>query len=137
MKIKSVLEASLYTEDLASAEVFYTNILKLTLISKTADRHLFFRCGEGVLLIFNPHTTSNAQEVPAHGASGPSHIAFAVDSKELEEWRKHLKIHDIQIEKEVAWGSGDHSLYFRDPAGNSLELVSPRIWDENHPAQRY
>ena len=32
------------------------------------------------------------------------------------------------IEKTIAWPQGGHSVYFRDPAGNSLEVASPLIW---------
>ena len=32
------------------------------------------------------------------------------------------------IEKEVEWPKGGRSLYFRDPAGNSVELVTPGVW---------
>ena len=32
------------------------------------------------------------------------------------------------IEQAVEWPQGGRSLYFRDPAGNSLEVASPRIW---------
>jgi predicted enzyme related to lactoylglutathione lyase len=34
----------------------------------------------------------------------------------------------VAIEKIVDWPGGGRSLYFRDPAGNSLELATPRIW---------
>jgi hypothetical protein len=29
----------------------------------------------------------------------------------------------------VTWPNGALSIYFRDPAGNSIELVTPNIWD--------
>ena len=34
----------------------------------------------------------------------------------------------VAIEREVDWPGGGFSLYFRDPAGNSLELATPRLW---------
>ena len=34
----------------------------------------------------------------------------------------------MTIEQEVDWPRGGRSFYFRDPAGNSLELATPRIW---------
>ncbi|WP_227254645.1 VOC family protein [Frigoriglobus tundricola] len=34
----------------------------------------------------------------------------------------------IAIEKEVTWPRGGRSLYIRDPASNSVELVTPGAW---------
>ena len=36
--------------------------------------------------------------------------------------------HRVEIEHEEAWPRGGHSLYFRDPAGNSVELITPGVW---------
>jgi catechol 2,3-dioxygenase-like lactoylglutathione lyase family enzyme len=35
----------------------------------------------------------------------------------------------IAVEAEVTWPGGGRSLYFRDPAGNSLEIAEARIWE--------
>jgi catechol 2,3-dioxygenase-like lactoylglutathione lyase family enzyme len=34
----------------------------------------------------------------------------------------------VAVESEVAWPQGGRSIYFRDPAGNSLECAEARIW---------
>jgi catechol 2,3-dioxygenase-like lactoylglutathione lyase family enzyme len=34
----------------------------------------------------------------------------------------------VAMEDEVAWPAGGKSVYFRDPAGNSVELVTPGVW---------
>jgi catechol 2,3-dioxygenase-like lactoylglutathione lyase family enzyme len=82
-----------------------------------------------MLLIFNPDKTAESgQDVPAHGARGPGHAAFTIREADFDAWREHLGSEGVAIEKEVAWPNGGRSLYFRDPAGNSLELASPRIW---------
>ena len=66
--------------------------------------------------------------MPAHGAVGPGHAAFAVDEAELPAWRARLRAHGVAVEAEIAWPRGGRSLYVRDPAGNSIELAPPRIW---------
>ena len=124
-----VLETCLYVDDLDAAEVFYTRVLGLPLVGKEEGRHLFFRCGQGMLLIFNPDKTLAADnEVPTHGARGPVHVAFAMRADEIDRWREHLRAHGVTIEQEVTWPNGGHSIYFRDPAGNSLELATPSLW---------
>ncbi len=82
-----------------------------------------------MLLIFNPEATrKEGAEVPPHGAEGAGHVAFAVPPETLPRWREHLNRRGVAIEAEVRWPGGGESLYFRDPAGNSLEITSPGIW---------
>ena len=127
-QIQRILETSLYAEDLGQVELFYTTVLGLKLFAKEPERHVFFKCGDQMLLIFNPYKTSKETEVAPHGATGPGHVAFAVPMTELDQWAARLRAANIRIEKEVTWPKGGRSLYFRDPAGNCLELASPRVW---------
>ena len=130
MHIKRVLEAVLYVDDLAVAETFYAGVLNLPVQSRVPGRHLFLRCGDGMFLLFNPEATSQpGQQVPSHGARGPGHIALAIDKAQLPGWREHLVQHGVEIEAEVTWPSGGRSIYFRDPAGNSVELATPQTWN--------
>lgn len=128
MVLNRILETSLYAEDLDQAELFYANVLGLELYAKEPGRHLFFKCGVQMLLIFNPAKTLAETEVAPHGARGPGHVAFAVPTADLERWQARLQAAQISVEKEVTWPGGGRSLYFRDPAGNSLEFASPVIW---------
>jgi catechol 2,3-dioxygenase-like lactoylglutathione lyase family enzyme len=34
---------------------------------------------------------------------------------------------NIKIEKEISWEKGN-SVYFRDPAGNLVEIITPGCW---------
>jgi len=79
-----------------------------------------------MLLVFNPDKTE--QEEDWHGCRGRGHVAWAIPSHELEEWRQWLRAADVPIYSEVSWPKGGHSLYFRDPAGNSLELATLPTW---------
>ena len=55
MKVSEVLETCLYVDDLKKAEVFYATILGLKVIAKVEGRHVFFRCGNRVFLIFTDY----------------------------------------------------------------------------------
>ena len=129
-----VLESCLYAEDLAAAEAFYAGVLQLTPFARADGRHVFFRCGPGMFLVFAPAVTASAPgavsgvPVPAHGTHGPGHVAFAIDDTALDAWRARLDAAGVPIEAEISWPRGGRSLYVRDPAGNSVELASPRIW---------
>ena len=128
-----VLETVLYATDLAATEAFYRDVLGLDPFGKAAGRHLFYRCGEQMLLIFNPDATrvpppAGALQVPPHGADGAGHICFRAPGDELAAWRQRLQDKGIAIEADFEWPGGGRSIYFRDPAGNCLEFAEPRIW---------
>jgi len=138
-----VLETSLYVDDLERADRFYGQILGLVKIFSVPGRQLAFCCQESVVLIFNPEQTErepiviNGGAIPLHGARGPGHVAFRVAKTELNAWRDHFRDVGVPIESEVSWPSGAHSIYFRDPAGNSLELATPDMWkSETSDGQR-
>ena len=132
--ISHVLEACLYAADLDAAERFYVDVLGLQRFSSAPGRHVFFRCGPGMFLVFNPHRTSaeasivGGATVPTHGAIGPGHVAFAIPDADVPAWRARLEAANVAIESEVSWPRGGRSLYIRDPAGNCVELASPKLW---------
>lgn len=129
-----VLETSLYVDDLDAAERFYHEVLGLEVCGRHPGRHVFFRCGGGVLLVFAPDTTSavtslvDGTAIPLHGAHGAGHAALAVSDAGLDGWKDRIVEQGVAIEAEVRWPGGGRSIYFRDPAGNSLEMASPIIW---------
>ncbi|KRB58736.1 bleomycin resistance protein [Rhizobium sp. Root708] len=131
--LEGMLETALYAGDLDKAEAFYEGILGLSKISRSGDRHVFFRCGPGVLLIFNPDETIKPPSpgsllVPPHGTTGAGHACFRVSGENLDAMADRLKSAGVAIESEVTWPQGGRSIYFRDPDGNSLECAEARIW---------
>lgn len=133
MKI-TITETCLYAVDLIEAEHFYSDLMGFQLVMKEDERHLFYKCTNSMLLIFNPqHTLNiktdvNGDPVPLHGAEGPGHVAFSVDEEDYESWKIKLLKHNIAIESEIEWPGNVHSFYFRDPAGNSLEIITGDMW---------
>jgi catechol 2,3-dioxygenase-like lactoylglutathione lyase family enzyme len=140
MTPSAILESALYVTDLDAAEAFYSEVLGLEAIAKAEGRHIFFRCGAGVLLLFNAEATRQAPRpdsklpVPPHGAVGQGHLCFAATAEEIVRWKAHLEALKIAVEADFEWPSfgkssgGGRSIYFRDPSGNSLEFAEPRIW---------
>jgi catechol 2,3-dioxygenase-like lactoylglutathione lyase family enzyme len=129
-----VLETCVYAPDLEAAERFYAGVLGLEAFARLPGRHVFFRCGRGVFLVFNPDKTEaestlvGGTPVPRHGARGVGHMAFAVPEADMEGWRQHLLRAGVAIETEIHWPQGGHSFYLRDPANNIIELATPRLW---------
>ena len=134
MKPSAVLESALYVTDLEAAEVFYADVLGLPVIAKVAERHVFFQCGDGVVLLFSADATRNPPApdaklpVPPHGTVGQGHLCFAASAEEITRWKSHLESRNIVIEADFEWPNGGCSIYLRDPSGNSIEFAEPRIW---------
>lgn len=131
--LDGLLEAALYTDDLDAAEAFYGEVLSLEKITRVENRHVFFRVGGIVLLIFNPLRTvtggSNpALPVPPHGATGQGHLCFRATAPQIAAWAEALQAGGHAIEADFHWPNGARSIYFRDPAGNSIEIAEPRLW---------
>jgi catechol 2,3-dioxygenase-like lactoylglutathione lyase family enzyme len=69
-----------------------------------------------------------ALPVPSHGTQGSGHACFRVAADELDAMANNLKAAGIAIEADFLWPNGARSIYFRDPAGNSLECAEPSLW---------
>ena len=110
MRPRGVLETVLYCPDLRAAQIFYTGVLGLELHAAN-ERNVFLRCGDGMLLLFDPDHTSrvdvpvNGVVIPKHGGPGPEHtpghIAFRASREEIDRWRGHLRAHGVEIEAEI------------------------------------
>lgn len=126
--IRHVLETCLYVDDLAAARRFYVELLGLAVESERPRAFLFLRLERAMLLLFVAEATVRQAVPPPHGALGPGHVCFAVPERALDDWRARLEAAGVGIEHEQVWPRGGRSLYVRDPAGNSVEFASPRIW---------
>lgn len=136
--VLGTLETALYADDLDAAEEFWTKVMGFEKIVAVSGRHVFFRVATipqpQVLLIFRADATQIPPDpdaklpVPPHGALGPGHFCLAVEADNLDRWRVHLVTHHIEIEADFQWPGGARSIYFRDPAGNSIELAEPGLW---------
>lgn len=131
---EGVLETAIYSDDLDAAKAFYGDILGLEEILAADGKYVFFRCAETIVLIFNPEDTKKqpfappAPPIPPHGGDGVGHICFRASGKKLDQWKNHLVENGVAIESEITWSNGARSVYFRDPAGNSLEFAEPKLW---------
>ena len=130
----AILETAIYARDLDAAEQFYGGVLALKKIARVKNRHVFYKLGNSVLLVFNPDETVNPPApdaklpVPPHGATGDGHVCFSASEEEIDRWKAHFAKAGIAIEAEFEWPQGGRSIYLRDPAGNSIEFANPSIW---------
>lgn len=129
-RTRGVLETVLYADDLDAARRFYAGVLGLPPASAGSDLMIAFRTGPGsVLLVFDPSVSGvSGRDVPSHGASGEGHVALLIDEGSYTEWLAALSDAGVPVEQEIDWGNGVRSIYMRDPARNSVELITGDLW---------
>jgi catechol 2,3-dioxygenase-like lactoylglutathione lyase family enzyme len=131
-QVHGVVETCINVAEIHRAREFYESVLSLEAMV-CDDRFCAFRVGKDVLLLFvrggsdRPVLLSGGM-VPPHETVGAGHVAFAVSSDTLPDWRMRLHERGIEIESEVRWERGGASIYFRDPDNNLLELATPGVW---------
>src|SRR5215471_15037510 len=130
--IRGIVETCINVADMSQARRFYDSLFGFEVMAHD-ERFCAYRVGSDVLLLFTKGTSTNPIAVsggviPPHNTVGAGHFAFAVSRDELETWRKLLQEREITIESEVRWDRGGVSIYFRDPDGNLVELVTPGTW---------
>ena len=125
-----VLETVLYYPPGKHEEMadFYGRVLGLRGIGSSRDRFLFYRAGPGVVLLFNHDAAAAQDSPPPHGAKGPGHACFVVPQGTYDAWKAHLGDRGVRLEEELKWPRGGRSFYFRDPAGNALEIADRDVW---------
>lgn len=129
-----ILEAVLYADDLDAIERFYLKVFEMRPFVKETGRHVFYRLDGNMLLIFNAeassqdHLPKDGIHIPNHGSTGSGHAALAIAEDQIDVWRNRLVERGVEIEQEIDWPNGGYSIYFRDPAGNSVELATPKLW---------
>lgn len=132
--LNGVLESVLYTRDMARARDFFENVMGL--VEEVADhRFTAYPVGWNMLLLFAEDEIGETVElpngmgtIPPHDGTGRQHVALAIDADALPAWEAHLQAHGVAIEGRTHWLRGAESLYFRDPDGHLLEVVTPGIW---------
>ncbi|HET7239185.1 MAG TPA: VOC family protein [Terrimicrobiaceae bacterium] len=129
----AILETCLHVEDLERSRAFYADLFGYPLM-KSDYRFCAFDVGRGqVLLLFlrgsDPEgTVLPFGVIPPHGTSGQAHIGFSVPAEDLPAWKTRLAERGIAVESSLTWPEGGKSIYFRDPDGHLLELVTPGVW---------
>ena len=128
-----IMETVIYASDLNAAEQFYRDVFGLEVVRQLPGQFVFFRCGQQMLLIFDPETSRVADAgnpIPRHGANGAGHFCFrAKDKADVDAWRDRFVSLGIEIEHYHRWNNDSYSVYIRDPAGNSVEVGESKLWD--------
>ena len=129
-QVNGILETSLYVEHPVRSVEFYRRVFGFEPIVPDQKegitdqtRLCAMRAGDrSVLLLFKRGATVDTN------ATGAIHIAFGIGRSDLPTWEAWLSQQGIAIELRKTWEYGGEALYFRDPDGHLLEVVTPGVW---------
>ncbi|HYW50681.1 MAG TPA: VOC family protein [Gemmatimonadaceae bacterium] len=132
-RVARVIETAVYCDDLSRARDFYTTVLGFETMLDTPRLVALDVGGQSVLLLFQRGLSEDGDQtdggrVPGHGAQGTQHFAFAITLAAVSSWTARLAAAGVAVESTVHWPRGGKSLYFRDPDGHSVELLTDRSW---------
>jgi catechol 2,3-dioxygenase-like lactoylglutathione lyase family enzyme len=125
-----VLETALYHDggDREAIERFYRDVLGLPAVASWPDG-IAFRAGAGVLLLFDRDgLAQRGGPIADHGSTGPGHACLRAEGDEYDRRREQIAAAGVEITHDAEWGGGGRSFYFKDPAGNLLEIADRDIW---------
>ncbi len=91
--------------------------------SRDQTRLCALRAAErSLLLLFKRGATAHTD------ATGAIHIAFGIARLDLQDLETWLSQQGISIESSKTWAYGGEALYFLDPDGHLLEVLTPGLW---------
>ena len=133
MNITGVLESSIYVDDVPRSAEFYRRIFGFERLEGDNRFCALNVAGRQVFLIFKKGGTLQPMPLPGgvlppHDGSGQTHFAFSVPAADLATWEERLAQNAVAIESRISWPRGGHSIYFRDPDGHLVELITPGCW---------
>jgi catechol 2,3-dioxygenase-like lactoylglutathione lyase family enzyme len=128
--LAGVFETCLYYAPSQAGEMerFYGDALGLREVDR-GEWGIAYRLGAGLLLLFDvERSITRERDAFRHGATGPAHACLLADRASYEAWKGHLAARDVDVFDELTWRNGVRSFYFRDPAGNVLEIAEDDLW---------
>jgi len=129
----AIIETCLSVQDLTRARKFYSDLFEFP-VTHSDERFCAFDVGgQQVFLLFVQGSDPEGSVlpygwIPPHGTRGASHVGFRIFGEDLEKWKDRLARQGVAMESEFQWPKGGTSIYFRDPDGHLLELLTPGVW---------
>ena len=127
MKLDRLDHFGVEVAELARAERFYTGVLGLTVVAHLGDQTLL-QCGDQNLALFavkRPPLSAEERRARIAHPLGRGHHAFRVSRADFDGARERLAAAGVETANPIDWGDHD-CMYFLDPDGNLLEIVSYR-----------
>lgn len=121
--IRGIVELALRVNDLASMKSFYRDVVGLEVYADPEPYFVFFKVAEAVeghpqiLGLFD-------RKAPVEqDRSTLDHLAFLIDLVDYDMHAKRLRDNGVEVSPKTFPHFHWRSLFFRDPEGNTVELV--------------
>ncbi len=127
MKLERLDHFGIEVSDRERAERFYTGVLGFPVVARFGDQTLL-DCGGQNLALFvvaRPPIDKAERNRRISHPLGKGHYAFNVSREDFEAAKAELTAAGVESAEPIDWGDHD-CLYFLDPDGNLLEIVSYR-----------
>lgn len=127
MKLERLDHFGIEVGDLERAERFYTEVLGLSVVTHLGDQVLLDCGGQNLALFRVARLALSPAEREARIAHplGKGHHAFRVSRADFTAAPARLAAAGVEYARPIDWGDHD-CMYFLDPDGNLLEMVSYR-----------
>ncbi len=131
--VTGVIETALYVDDLPRAVAFYQGLFGFAVLEQDHRFCAFDVAGRSVLLLFRRGASTQPLQlpwgvIPPHDGQGPWHLGFSIPPGSEAAWEARLRGAGVAIDATITWPRGGRSLYFRDPDGHVVELITPGVW---------
>lgn len=111
--------------DLDRAEQFYTEVLGLAVVQRFGRHQVLLQCGRLNIALFERHDLPPRVTDRIENPLGKGHHAFKISPSDWQATRERFMARGVPTYGPIDWGDHD-CLYFLDPDGNLLEIVSYR-----------
>jgi catechol 2,3-dioxygenase-like lactoylglutathione lyase family enzyme len=125
MRLLALDHFGLDVADLNRAERFYTEVLGLKVAQRFGHHQVLLPCGSQMLALFERRDLPPRITDRIDNPLGQGHHAFKVSADDFLTAREKFTASGVPTYGPIDWGDHD-CLYFLDPDGNLLEIVTYR-----------
>jgi catechol 2,3-dioxygenase-like lactoylglutathione lyase family enzyme len=116
LKVVGIDHVVLHVNDLARSRRFYVDLLGFE-VAHEGGSNSFLRCGSQLVALFE------RKAVDIHAGAEMNHMALRLEAGSYEEVKAILEAEQIEV---TGRPGDDHCIYFDDPDGHRLQLLTVR-----------
>ena len=121
--IRAIDYTVVFVRDMAAMRHFYEDVLGFALSRELSPDWIEYRIGGNTLALATPRRT--ALDTPTPKGSASLQLAFNVAVSEVDQCADELVRHKVDLlSPPTNQAFGHHTLFFRDPDGNLLEVFA-------------